>query len=48
MTIFFAVLAVILLFGMIGDKNEKNRRNFTYGFIAVVIGITILYFINYV
>lgn len=39
MNIFLAVLAVILLFGMIGDKEEQNRINFTYGFIVVIVAI---------
>lgn len=46
MTIFFAVMAVILLLGMIADKDEKNRRNFMYSFITTVIALTILYFMK--
>lgn len=42
--ILFSLMAVILLFGMIGDKDANNRKNFTYGFVAlvIVIAITIL------
>ena len=39
MTIFLAAVAAILLFGMRGDKDAQNRRNFTYGFIAAVFAI---------
>ena len=39
MNIFLAILAVILLFGMIGDKEEQNRINFTWGFMIVILAI---------
>lgn len=42
MKIFLAILAVILLWGMIGDKVQQNRNNFTKGFIATIIGIVVL------
>lgn len=45
MKIFFAILSVILLFGMIGDREKENRRNFTYGFISTVVAIVALHMI---
>lgn len=42
MKIFFAVLAVILLIGMLAESDRDSRRNFTYGFIATIIGIVAL------
>lgn len=42
MNIFLAILAVILLFGMIGDKEEQNRINFTWGFIVVIAAIAVI------
>ena len=45
MIIIFAILAFILLFGMIGDKEQKNRDNYTKCFIALVIGIVALYMV---
>ena len=38
----FCIFAIILLLGMIGDKNAENRRNYTYGFCSLVAAITIL------
>lgn len=43
MKVFLAILAVILLFGMIADKEQHNRNNYTYGFIATIVGIIVLY-----
>lgn len=45
MVIIFAILAFILFAGMIGDKEQKNRDNYTKAFIAVIIGITALYMV---
>ncbi len=42
MKIFLACAALLLLFGMIGDKNAENRRNFTLGFIVCVAGVILL------
>jgi len=42
MVVFLAILAVFLLFGMVGDKLQQNRNNFTKGFIATIIGIVVL------
>ena len=42
MKILLSILDIILLFGMIGDKIQHNRNNFTYAFIATVIGIIVL------
>lgn len=41
----FAILSIfmtILLLGMVGDKDAQNRKNFTYGFCAVVFAIVIM------
>lgn len=46
MILFFAILAFILFCGMIGDKEAGNRKNFTYGFIAVIAGIVALYMVR--
>ena len=43
MKIFFAVLAFILMLGMIGDKNPDDRWNYTIGFIITVVAIVVLY-----
>jgi len=42
MNIFLCIIAVILLFGMIGDKERQNRINFTYAFLAVILAIVAL------
>lgn len=42
MTVFLALLAVVLLFGMIGDKEQENRNNYTKAFIADLAAIVIL------
>ena len=42
MTVFLAIIAVILLFGMIGDKEQKNRDNYTMAFVANLAAIVIL------
>ena len=42
MKIFLAVAALILLWGMIGDKDADNRRNYTLGFIVCVAGVILL------
>lgn len=39
LTIFFAILAIILLFGMIGDSEEINRINYTNAFSFVIVAI---------
>lgn len=38
----FCVIAVILLFGMIGDKDAENRKNFTLAFCTLVAAITLV------
>lgn len=38
----FVVIAILLLLGMIGDKDANNRRNYTYSFCTVVLAITLL------
>ena len=47
MNIFLGILACILLFGMIGDKEEGNRNNFTTGFVAVILAIVAINAIPY-
>ena len=39
MEILFAILALIMFFGMVGDKEQKNRDNFTVAFVALVVCI---------
>lgn len=46
MKIFLAVASGLLLFGMIGDKDAGNRKNYTYGFITTVAAIVALYAIG--
>ena len=46
MKVFFAILAVILLVGMIGDKEQQNRNNYTMGFLSTIIGLVALYVID--
>lgn len=46
MTIFLALLAFILLFGMIGDRDNERIKNFTYGFVTTIAGIVVLYMIR--
>ena len=41
MVAFLAVMAVILLLGMIADKDSENRKNFTYAFMTVIMAIAI-------
>lgn len=43
MKVFFAILTAVLLFGMIGDKEKDNRKNYTIGFVATVAAIVALY-----
>ena len=43
MNIFLAIVAIILFFGMIGDKIQENRNNYTKGFIVCVIAMVILH-----
>jgi hypothetical protein len=42
MLILFVLFAIILFFGMIGDKDKTNRCNFTYAFIVCVVAIILL------
>lgn len=42
MKIFLAILAFILFWGMIGDKFQENRNNYTKGFMVCVIAMVIL------
>lgn len=42
MKILLAILAIILFLGMIGDKIQENRNNYTKGFIATVFAIAIV------
>lgn len=38
----FVIIAIVLLLGMIGDKDANNRRNYSYSFCAIVLSITLL------
>lgn len=40
--IVFCLAAILLLFGMIGDKDANNRRNYTYGFCTLVAAIVLI------
>ena len=40
--ILFLLFAGILLFGMIGDKDAQNRKNYTRGFCIIVAAVTII------
>lgn len=42
MKIFLAIIALLLLWGMIGDRNTDNRHNYTLGFIACVAGVILI------
>lgn len=39
MTVFLAIIALFLLWGMVGDRDRENRRNYTLAFIACVAAI---------
>lgn len=41
--ILFSLFAAILLFGMVGDADANNRKNFTYGFCTVIIAIVLIF-----
>lgn len=43
---FLGILAVILILGMIGDKEKQNRINYTKGFIVVILAITAIHVIQ--
>lgn len=40
----FIILSIILLLGMIGDKDSQNRKNYTYAFCTLVIAIVVIAF----
>lgn len=42
MKIFLAIIAGLLLWGMIGDGNADNRRNYTLGFLICIAGVILL------
>lgn len=46
MKYFLAVLAVINLLLMIGDGEQKNRDNYTYGFMVTVAGLVAVHLIG--
>ena len=46
MVVFLAIVSFILLAGMIGDKEQKNRDNFTMAFVAVVAAIVVVYMVG--
>ena len=39
---FLGIIAGILLMGMIGDRDARNRKNFTWAFIAVIVAVVAL------
>lgn len=40
--IYMCVVSTFLLFGMVGDREEKNRRNYTYAFCTCIIAMAVL------
>lgn len=38
----FCIFAILLLLGMVGDRNAENRKNYASGFCVLVIAITVL------
>ena len=40
----FLIIMTLLLFGMIGDKDATNRKNFTYAFcvVTIVVGVMVV------
>ena len=42
MNMFSAFLALIFLMGIVGDKNERNKRYYTIGFVCCMITIIML------
>lgn len=46
MNIFLGIIAIVLLLGMIADSEQQNRINFTWGFIIVIVAITVLNLIS--
>lgn len=42
MNILLGTLAVAAFMGMLADKDARNRENFTWAFIAVIVAITAL------
>lgn len=41
MVIALAIMTVVLFLGMIADKDENNRKNFTYAFMVCVLALVI-------
>ncbi len=42
LSILFSLFAIILLFGMIGDKDVNNRKNYTMAFCFVLLAIVVI------
>lgn len=40
--ILFVLAFIICLFGMIGDKDANNRKNYTYAFCTLVLAIVFI------
>lgn len=43
MSIFFAVIAALLLCLMVSAKDSDSRAHFTYAFLAAVAGVLVTY-----
>lgn len=41
-TVILIIIAIILFFGMVGDKEKFNKRTYCYGFIACVVAVTVM------
>lgn len=46
MVVFLAIVAFILLAGMIGEKEQKNRDNLTMAFMTVIAAIVVVYMVG--
>lgn len=41
-TVILIIIAIILFFGMVGDKEKFNKRTYCFGFIACVVAVAIM------
>ncbi len=41
-TVILIIIEIILFFGMVGNKEEFNKRTYCYGFIACVVAVTVM------
>ena len=44
---FICTITIILMIGMIADKEAENRKNFTYGFCTCLLALTMILGIVY-